>query len=242
MNFKLPISLKFFYLGLLLIAVGIETNAQFIEAGINAGFAGTRYTVSSNALQKNVWIRQGKVKFTPRFGSQILLRGVPDKYNIYNKSIKHGLMAELSACRCGGETEILVQNIDGSQNVTVLDYRTWQGDFSLLYQLKINKTQIIMGPSFTYHTYRAVSDGRKQQAEYVYTQGQINEFYVGFDLGLGYRVKNLLISSRYHTAVTPYGEKTNAVPVVYGLHQARIMLSYFFYKKRFKNSIRGLYF
>ena len=140
------------------------------------------------------------------------------------------------------KTEMVSRNAEGNFEVAEFGYVTWQTDFNLLYQAKFNRTQFLIGPSANFHTYRGVNYGNRSNGEYVYTQGQINQFYVGLEIGLGYQINNLLISSRYHTNITAFGEESKAVPVVYNNHQMRLVFSYFLFEKRLRSFYRGLYF
>ncbi|MEQ8910195.1 MAG: hypothetical protein RIC95_13440 [Vicingaceae bacterium] len=214
---------------------------QFLELGVNAGLTASRYTVSTNDIGQSVWLRQGELKYSPRIGVQAAIKGIPDKYKSYASRLKHGLMLELSTCKCGGKTEVVTRDVDESFLVTELDYATWQADMAMLYLAKINNTRIILGPTFTFHTYRGVKAGDSPDAEYVYPQGQINQSYVGFELGLGYRVEDFLLSSRYHTNVTAFGKESNQIPAVYNTHQVRMSVSYFLSERRLKSTHRGLY-
>ena len=232
-------------ISLLLLAFFTSTfslSSQSLEFGLNAGLVTSQYTVSDNFLGNSTWIRQGSLDFATRIGGQVALKGTPDRYKAYETSMNHGLMAELSACRCGGKTEMVSRNAEGDFEVAEFDYVTWQTDFNLLYQAKFNRAQFLIGPSANFHTYRAVNYGNRAGDDYVYTQGQINQFYVGLEIGLGYQINNLLISSRYHTNITAFGEESNAVPVEYGNHQARLVFSYFLFEKRLRSFYRGLYF
>jgi hypothetical protein len=218
--------------------------AQYFEFGVNGGIVASRYTLSENFLGNSTWLRQGRIDYAPRFGIQIGLKGTPDKYKYktVESKLKGGLMAELSTCRCGGKTELVSRLANGAFEVAELDYVTWQTDFNLLFRAKFNKTEFIFGPSISYHSYRGVSNSQKDPDEYQYTQGQIAQYYAGLELGLGYRIDRLLISSRYHTNLTEFGEESNTVPVRYNNHQARLVFSYFLYENRIRSFYKGLYF
>ncbi len=215
--------------------------AQSFELGANAGLVASRFSVSRNFISNDTWVRQGDIDYASRFGIQIGLKGIKDRYNVLNNPLKHGLMIEMSTCRCGGNTEIVSKQLNGSFSVAKLNYITWQTDANLLYRAKFNRTEFIIGPSFSYYTYRGVSNSSRNENEYIFTQRQINKSYFGLELGLGYRFDNLLVSTRYHTNVTAFGEEST-VPVEYGHHQFRLVFSYFFYEKRLVHLFKGLYY
>lgn len=227
---------------LMLIFSSLSAYTQSIEFGLNAGIVASRYSVSKNFLGNDTWLRQGSIDYANRFGFQIALKEMPDKYKSLNQSFKNGLMMEISSCRCGGNTEIATKLSNGDFSVLKLNYITWQTDLSLLYQAKFNKTEFLIGPTLAYYTYRGVNYGNTNDAEYVYTQGQINKYYIGFDVGLGYRIDDFLISSRYHTNATAFGKASNTVPAEYGHHQFRLIVSYFLWERRLKSFHRGLYY
>lgn len=226
---------------LILLVLSKNGFSQSLELGVNLGLVANRYTVSQNYLGNSSWVRQGALNYSSRIGVQAAIKSMPNMYNTYTSTVKHGLLLELSACNCGGNLELVNKLDDDSYLVSKLDYKTWQADFSMLYELKINQFEFILGPSFTFHTYRGVSNSLLNSNDFVFPQDQIKQSYLGLDFGIGYRIDKFLISSRYHTNLSNFGEKTKAIPAQYGNHQLRWVLSYFIYEKRLKRLYRGLY-
>lgn len=96
-------ALKISLLLLTLFSFTISLSSQSLEFGLNAGLVASRYTVSKNFLGNSNLVRQGSVDYATRVGGQIALKGTPDRYKAYETSMNHGLIAELSGCRCGGK-------------------------------------------------------------------------------------------------------------------------------------------
>lgn len=234
-------ALKSLLLFLVLFVLSSSGFTQSIEFGLNAGLVANRYSLSTNHLGNSTWIRQGSLDYSTRFGGQAALKSKPNMYKTFNTVLKHGLMLEISGCRCGGNTEMVTKEETGGYKIYKLNYRTWQADFALLYEMKIENFEVLLGPAFTVHTYRGVSNNRVDPDTYEYTLDQIKKSYFGFDFGIGYRFDNLLVSSRYHTNLSAFGESTNRIPSEYGNHQFRLIFSYFMFEKRFQKLFRGLY-
>lgn len=224
-----------------LFSTAYQAKAQTIEMGLNLGLIGKRYTVSQNYLGNSSFVRQGEVNYGTRVGMQASLNSLPERYKPRNYRLDHGLMLEIAASNGGGNIDFIEMQPDDSFLTAKLNYRTWQGELNILYQAKIDNFQLLMGPSFTYHTYRGVRNNLKSSTEFVFTQKQINDYYVGIDFGIGYRYEKLLIATRYHTNIKAFGEETKSIPIAYNNHQARLIISYFLYKKKLRKKYRGLY-
>jgi hypothetical protein len=211
----------------LLLSQG-TVKAQLTEIGVNFGYVGSRYTIGENKISDQLFVSQGNLHSGVTAGMQVMI-GAPKEQNVPYLKLKHGVMLEMNLCKCGGNIDAIITTGDRSRSFTSLRYTTYRGDYSVKYVAKLNKFRILAGPVISNYFYRGVTtsaiDGNRS------AKAQLNDYFVSAELGIGVRVNQFTLSSRYQLALTEFGKETAIVPTQYNYHGVKFMVAYFFLEK-----------
>jgi hypothetical protein len=226
---KKRLSLALLLSSFLLFAGMKHSLAQLNEFGINAGFVASRYTVSENFPDEQTIISQGRLFSGASVGAQWAI-GPPRDQNLPFLKLEHGMMAEVSFCRCGGNINYTTRGTDATRSSNAeLSFVNYHADYTILYLAKLRKFYGLIGVSATHYFFRGVKVGPSN--DFRSSKSQFNDIYFSGTAGIGARLDRFLITGRYQTAVTEFGVPTNLIPVGLNTHQVRSGFSYFFLEK-----------
>jgi len=208
-------------------------NAQEWSFGAHIGGGLANMKLNENVLNDVVTVQQGPVFVTGSFGIQGVLMESKDQQT---KQItpKPALLVEASLCRCGGNIEAITTLASGRRSFSELNYVQYQGNFRLMGMIELRRLKLFFGPNFSYNFYSGVYVSGNETPQSA--SDQFKTYALGYEGGIGYGGKTMMLSARYRGYFTDYGLATDLFPTVYRNNQFRIVYSvYFLNKNREKN-------
>ncbi len=210
--------------------------AQSVRLGINAGMLGSRYTIHENKPNKGVIVRQGDVFIGPSFGMVGILTTSREQTKRNPSVLQSFLKVDINYCMCGGNVEIL--ETKGSETISRQQYQSGHLNINLAYHAEAGKVIFMVGPTVSQNSRRRVNtpdDGIKTLGT------KINEFVVGGELGVGVKKKNFALSGRYYMSLSQFAEPTSILNTAYNLHEAKLVLSYYFLDSNREKNYKSIY-
>lgn len=220
---------------ILLVAccISFQSKAQLYEFGLHTGYNISSLKLKENKISDAIYLSEGRPFSGGTFGAQVRM-SPPRKQPISFFHIIPSLLLEMSLCRCGGNLQMIQTFDDGRRTFSELRYVFYKGDYSAKLVANMKNLQFLIGPTITNRFYTGVKVGNSDELKYA--GDQFTPMAIGYEAGIGVRIKNFHLSWRYNGGLTPYGKETDLFPTVYGFRQHRILLHYYFLEKH-----RGAY-
>lgn len=205
-----------------------SAQAQLYETGIHAGFNLDRFTIDNNDLGNGVVANSGRFKAGASAGVQFLY-SPPRNQKAKPIRIIPAFMFEATLCQCGGQINSSTTNPDGSRTFRELDFTLLRGDYSIKFVAMMKKLRVMLGPTVTNFFSTEFTVNRSPEA--FDAAAFFNPQIIGYEFGIGLRLKSLEISGRIQNNITAFGKSSPLLETEMGNNHLRFVLSYYIFEK-----------